>query len=348
MNIIINKFKKKRKLIRTEYLSNKVIWPIIILCLISAYLLPLFNICINIKIFNYIFIISLILGIYSFLKIYHFNDYKKMYNSILTEKNISINTTNIIKDNSLKQIKLDKNYVSKKNGFAFFHDLFVKRHKKILMDAIIKQTIVIIFIIIFAIYLVTTNDFIKENVHEFLLDSLPYFTFIMYCINRSSTVTQAMFINCDHSMLTYRIYRTPQVILGIFKERLKTLIKLNIIPALFISLGLDILLYLSGGTNNNLNYLVIIISISSMAIFFCVHYLVMYYILQPYNINTEIKSSSYKIIQIATYFICYYMMMIKLPTFVFCLNSIIFCIGYSLISLLLVYKLAPKTFKLKI
>ena len=348
MNIIIKKFKKKRKLIRTEYLSNKVIWPIIILCLISAYLLPLFNIYINIKIFNYLFIISLILGIYSFLKIYYFNDYKRMYNSILTEKNIAINTTNIIKDNSLKQIKLDKNYVSKKNGFAFFHDLFVKRHKKILMDAIIKQTIVIILIIIFAIYLVTTNDFIKENVHEFLLDSLPYFTFIMYCINRSSTVTQAMFINCDHSMLTYRIYRTPQVILGIFKERLKTLIKLNIIPALFISLGLDILLYLSGGTNNNLNYLVIIISISSMAIFFCVHYLVMYYILQPYNINTEIKSSSYKIIQIATYFICYYMMMIKLPTFVFCLNSIIFCIGYSLISLLLVYKLAPKTFKLKI
>ena len=170
----------------------------------------------------------------------------------------------------------------------------------------------------------------------------------MYAINRSSSVTQAMFMNCDHSMLTYRIYRTPKVILGLFKERLKTLIIINLLPSTLIGLGLAILLYLSGGTENPLNYMVLFVSIIAMSIFFSVHYLVMYYLLQPYNVNTEMRSSTYKVVQAITYFVCYYMIQIQLPTLSFGITVIAFCIAYSLISLIIAYKYAPKTFKLRV
>ena len=69
---------------------------------------------------------------------------------------------------------------------------------------------------------------------------------------------------------------------------------------------------------------------------------------QIYNVNTEIRSSTYKFVQALTYFVCYYMIQIKLPTISFGITMIIFCILYSLISLILVYKLAPKTFKIRI
>ena len=170
----------------------------------------------------------------------------------------------------------------------------------------------------------------------------------MYCINRSSSVTQAMFMNCDHSMLTYRIYRTPQVILGIFKERLKTLITINLMPAVLIGGGLTLLLYLSGGTENLMNYVILFVSIIAMSIFFSVHYLVMYYLLQPYNVSTEMKSSTYKIVQGLTYIVCWYMIQIRLPILSFGITAIIFCITYCLISLVLAYKYAPKTFKLRV
>ncbi len=176
---------------------------------------------------------------------------------------------------------------------------------------------------------------------------LPYFVFIMYCINRSSSVTQAMFMNCDHSMLTYRIYRTPKVILGIFKERLKTLITINLMPAILIGMGLAVLLYISGGTDNPLNYMVLFVSIIAMSIFFSVHYLVMYYLLQPYNVNTELKSSTYKTVQGITYLVCWFMIQIQLPTLYFGIATIAFCVVYSLVSLYLAYKYAPKTFKLR-
>ena len=351
MNYCIYDFKKTHKA-SNENLPTKFVWGFILVCLLLAYGLPAINITINQTIFLFVFIIAIILGMISLVKIHNFKDYRKMYKQILTQPNVYMQEkttgTQAIKDISLKQIELDKNYTSNKSGFAYFHDLFVKRHKKILTTAVKKQSVVIVFIIIAMIIGITINDDFKVKTNQIILVYLPYFVFIMYCINRSSSVTTAMFMNCDHSMLTYRIYRTPKVILGIFKERLKTLISINLMPAVLIGGGLAILLYLSGGTDNPINYAILFVSIIAMSIFFSVHYLVMYYLLQPYNVSTEMKSSTYKVVQGLTYIVCWYMIQIRLPIFSFGISTIIFCIAYCLISLFLAYKYAPKTFKLRV
>ena len=335
MNYSIYKFKKTNKA-SNENLLNKFSWRFIGICLLLAYGLPAINITINQTIFLYIFILAIILGIVS----------------LVTESNVYVQEkatgTQAMKDTSLKQIELDKSYTSNKSGFAYFHDLFVKRHRKILTTAVKKQSVVILLIIIAMIIGIQMNNDFKVKTNQILMVYLPYFVFIMYCINRSSSVTQAMFMNCDHSMLTYRIYRTPKVILGIFKERLKTLITINLLPAVLMGGGLALLLYLSGGTDNPINYAIQFVSIIAMSIFFSVHYLVMYYLLQPYNVNTEMKSSTYKVVQGLTYIVCWYMIQIQMPIFTFGIATIVFCIAYCLISLFLAYKYAPKTFKLRV
>ena len=329
-------FKKTGKA-KNENIPTTIVWSIIAVCVLLAYGLPALNIVINQTIFLGIFAVAILVGVFSIIIINNFKSYRKMYKQILTETNVYAvenNTgTKAMKDNSLKQIELDNSYTSNKTGFAFFHETFVKRHSKILTKAVKKQSVVIllIFAVIFIVIKNNSTDKLKKA-H----------------INRSSSVTQAMFMNCDHSMLTYRIYRTPKVILGIFKERLKTLILINFLPALLIGLGLAMTLYLSGGTDNPINYLVIIVSIIAMSIFFSVHYLVMYYLLQPYNASTEMKSSTYKVVQFLTYFVAYFFMKIKMPTLYFGIAMSIFCVGYSLISLFIAYKYAPKTFKLRI
>ena len=73
----------------------------------------------------------------------------------------------------------------------------------------------------------------------------------------------------------------------------------------------------------------------------------MYYLLQPYNVNTELKNSTYQVVYTLTYIVCFYMTEFKLPTFYFGIATIIFSVLYCLIALILVYKLAPKTFKLR-
>ncbi len=351
MNYCIWDFKRTKKA-KNENIPTAVVWTIIAVCVLLAYGLPALNIVINQTIFLGIFAIAILLGIYSISVINNFKDYRKMYKQLLTETNVYAvenNTgTKALKDTSLKQIELDNNYTSNKTGFSFFHELFVKRHRKILTKAVKKQSVIILLIFTILFILIKVNPAIGEPFNRITLVYLPYFVFIMYLINRSSSVTQAMFMNCDHSMLTYRIYRTPKVILGVFKERLKTLITINLLPAILIGVGLAMLLYISGGTDNAMNYLIIIVSIIAMSIFFSVHYLVLYYLLQPYNASTEMKSSTYKVAQALTYFVVYWFIGVKIPTFYFGIAMIIFCIGYSLISLFIAYKYAPKTFKLRI
>ena len=156
-----------------------------------------------------------------------------------------------------------------------------------------------------------------------------------------------MFINCDHNMLKYRFYRSPKVILNVFKNRLNTLIKLNLIPTSIIAFTLPLLLYISGGTDNFFNYIMLFVAIISMSIFFSVHYLVLYYLLQPYNISSNTKNIKYILVNALTYVFCLFICKIELNAIYFGLGSTLFSIIYCIISLLLVYKYAYKTFKIK-
>lgn len=186
----------------------------------------------------------------------------------------------------------------------------------------------------------------KEEINEIPLRFLPYFTFVMYVINRGAGFTQALFMNCDHSLLTYSFYKKPKFVLRLFWIRLREIIKINLPPAAIIGGGLAALLYATGGTDDPTDYAVIIVSIICMSVFFSMHYLTIYYLLQPYNAGTEIKSGTYQLIMSATYLVCYFMMQVKMPTKVFGLAAIAFCVVYCAAASVLVYKFAPKTFKI--
>lgn len=338
---------KCTKKVKNENLPTSVVWILLLVLLVCAYALPYISIVMPTWLFLIFFGLSLGLGIFGFYQIFHFPYYRFLYKQLLTNAPLVIDQTSIRRDASLSQIELDTSLNSTKEGFSYFHELFVKRHRKILTKAIKKQTIVLVGIAIVMSCLVKVNASVASTTNHLMLVFLPYFVFIMYMLNRGTTLTQAMFMNCDHAMLSYRIYRKPNVILGLFKERLKTLIGLNLIPATVIGFTLALLLFLSGGTSNVYNYFVLFFSILAMSVFFSVHYLVMYYLLQPYNVHTEMKSSTYSVVQGVTYFVCYYMMQLRLPTFYFGLSVTAFCILYSLLSLWFAYRLAPKTFKLR-
>jgi hypothetical protein len=81
--------------------------------------------------------------------------------------------------------------------------------------------------------------------------------------------------------------------------------KINAVPALVIGGGLALILFATGGTDNPLNYVVLIVSILCMSLFFSIHYLTIYYLLQPYNAGTELKSGTYRIVLSVTYVACF-------------------------------------------
>ena len=183
--------------------------------------------------------------------------------------------------------------------------------------------------------------------NKLVMTCLPYFAFILYAINRGTSFTQALFMNCDHSLLTYSFYKRPGFVLKLFRIRLREIMKINAVPALILGFGLALVLLVSGGTDQPVNYVVLVVSMVCMSLFFSVHYLTIYYLLQPYTVGTELKGGTYKLVSIATYMVCYFLMQLRMPTLVFGGMTIVFCVLYSVVACILVYKLAPKTFRLR-
>ena len=163
----------------------------------------------------------------------------------------------------------------------------------------------------------------------------------------STNFTQALFMNCDHSLLTYSFYKQPSFILRLFQIRLREIMRINAVPALVIGIGLALILFATGGTDNPLNYVVLVVSILCMSLFFSIHYLTIYYLLQPYNAGTELKSGTYRIVLSVTYVVCFALMRLRMPIMIFGIMTIVFCVLYSIVASILVYRFAPKTFRLR-
>ncbi len=332
-----------------ENLPDPVIWAIVGGLLAAAYLPPIFGIALNGIVFALFTAAATIAAVFAGRYIVIFENYRGVYKDLLTENTVMAvaNTGNLQQTAMQKKIDLTDGVTSSGEGYQYFNELFMKRHRRILMKSAKRITLISACVVVLLLVLCAVNKDAKTSLNELTLTFLPYFLFVMYLINRGQVVTKAMFMNCDHSMLAYRFYRQPKVILGLFTERLKSVIKINLLPAVVIAAGLPLILFCSGGTDTPLNYFLLFISIIAMSIFFSVHYMVLYYLLQPYNVNIEMKNSTYAVISGLTYLVCYIAIGKQIPTLIFGTVITIFSILYVMIALILAYRLAPKTFKLR-
>lgn len=331
-------------------LYSKFFWFFIGILLIAAFILPLFNIVVAKNISITIFLLCFLLGIISFFKVASFKNYLEINKELLQNKLYIMDeniTTKTLKENTENNISKDKSIKSEKQGFEYLNELFIKRHKKILWNSVKITSYTFIFIIFAIIALLFFKVEYKPKINQIIKNILPFFTFIMYVINKGSNFTQALFMNCDHSLLTYSFYKKPKFILKLFQIRLREIIKINLLPAIVIGIGILLILYMTGGGDNLFDYVVIFTSIICMSIFFSIHYLTIYYLLQPYNAQTELKSVTYSIVTSTTYLMCYLLTKKPMPIMSFGIFAILFCIIYIIIASILVYIFAPKTFKIR-
>lgn len=297
-------------------------------------------------------VVSFFLFLYSLFYLYRISDYKLMYQRLNTKSQVmnssqakaySRQAMVMVRD---KDKFINSKKIQGKKGYDLFNTIFFERHKEILMRSAKNYAFLIFVFTVGLSFFVWKVPSLQVSMNRFLLQHLGWFVLIMYFINRGAIVTQAMFYNCDHAMLCYNFYREPKVLLHLFFQRLKTIIKVNLLPAFMIALGVDVLFYCSGGTSI-LNYIMVPLFLIVLSIFFSVHYLVIYYLLQPYNQNMEMKSISYSLVSMLTYFFTYTIHDIVISSLTFSCFGLLFTLLYILIALILVYKKACITFRIK-
>ncbi len=339
---------EKHGFVYNENKLRKHLWILVGLLLAAAYGLPAVGWTLPVAASASLFAVCIPAGAVGLWKILTFRGYREINQQLLAQLNNQMDAAaQVSQAQSQKIISTDTGITSRRKGFEYLNELFVKRHRKILWRSSVRITAICLFLVLGALLAFYLAPEIRKEVNELLLTFLPYFVFILYAINRGTGFTRALFMNCDHSLLTYSFYKRPDMVLRLFRIRLREIIKVNLPPALVIGAGLAVLLFASGGTDNPLNYAVLFVSVVCMSVFFSIHYLTIYYLLQPYNAGTEMKSGTYRLVLSITYFVCFFLMQVRMPTLVFGLACIAFCVLYSAVACVLVYRYAPRTFRLR-
>ncbi|MGM9978307.1 MAG: hypothetical protein ACI33J_05870 [Clostridium sp.] len=324
-----------------------------------AYIPQILGIVFNCKavLFSPFFSIPLILlGIlcttYSFL----YNGYNSISQKVLSRQKI-LDVNLAIDDINTSDVKLNKKKIYKdlmntekfnnKKGFDYLNSLFFYRHYNLVKKNITITTgiIIIIFTLISLLVLFDTT-FNKNNLINIITNLSFYVIIVNFICNRES-LCKAMFFNCDVALLRYGYYKNADNILRNFTSRLKKMLLYNSIPIFSFMFGLLILLILCDGVNGIIKVIPIFICIVLLYLFFSIYHLFMYYIFQPYTSKFETKSPLFSIINFVVYMLCLNISKVELNNVIFNSCVAIITIIFIPFSLIIIYKFAPKTFRLK-
>lgn len=327
----------------------------------------------------------MLLGVWGFIQLNNFdsNLHRRALRDNITKTEIEHHKAQYDTTKQFKKIKARGSVKDDKKGFDFLNALFVRRHRKLL---VVQPAVVIICILIIVGLVIgafisnyhmkfgsdNTLQMILNNLINMILfrgyeDALMPFEadsgdmFIRYIAQDhmlgmivllsiadvSFKATQAMYINCDNSLMTFSFFKQRDKIMQLFDIRFKQLIKLNIIPAVFFGLCANLVLFYSGGQDYPFQYLVNILICILISVVNSITWLSLYYLFQPFTTSVNVKSGAYiaarTIISILMLHICW----IPCRSWLLLGILIVFTAAYVMILRKLVRKYAPKTWKVK-
>ena len=328
-----------------------------IVMLAIGYTFPLLNAVMNIPIYVIILISSLgiVSGIIGGRYLLYYPYYDLAINEANQRSELNIDIKKVKADAVFKQVKLKENEFSKeeltlskyytKSGYEYLNAIFFERHKRVLIRPILIQlTIVLLVFLVGSIVLLVSNE-AKETFTEIILKRYPVIILISYIMSTGLKATKAMFYNCDIGLLRYGFYRESSSVLSTFTLRVKKVIGTNLISSSALAMALFLLELISGGSGRSL--LPVELLVIMMSVFFSVHNMVLYYLFQPYTTDLNVKSPAFTIINFFTYFLSYVCFYMDAAPENFLFYTVLGTAVYIVLSLVLVYWLAPKRFIVK-
>ena len=294
----------------------------------------------------------LALSIIAFIPAYNymksFNSYGKIIEKAARKYQIALDT---VADNAANPLKIKEKDLGKEKvkgeSFAYLNQVFFLRHRRIIRKPIlIKSMIILLISLVVSAYMYVKGFNLNGNIDEISTFLIPL---VMYILLKQDNILRSMYLNCDKGLMPYGFYREGKNVLSMYKERFKSLLKIMTIPSL--ALGLSYLMLASfDGTLSLRQKALSLVYIALLALFFVSLPLMEYYLLSPFNQEGKKTGKAVILIDYLIYGAVFFVLpqvTSKLSYGVFLISISIFNICFVIISQILVYKLAPKTFKMR-
>ena len=307
-------------------------------------------------------LIGLVLIGSMFLILKNTDKYHKIVRTALTSERIQMTQTTI-QDAQALGVQLKEDDLTEENvvqvesdttGITYINVLFFARLGHLLKKRIRRSLIVVSILIVVIIGIVIGVDYFEvEKLTSAQVESAyagPWHLIIIYISSLAyigEHFTKFCFYNMDRMLMKNNYYRKPEYLLEAIWIRFKIAIRYNFPIFLLISAGTSLTYFIAGGRSIPI-LLLALLSTFVMMVFFSVHFLFLYYLIQPYTENMENKSPLYAIATFATF----YAPAILLQVTDSLSQGIVliiygFILLYLAVGLFAVTKFAPKRFKLR-
>ena len=294
------------------------------------------------------FFINLILFTFVVNYFKNFKSYDKIIEKTIRVYKLAVEDSKDVQNNvvKIKNKDINKNEKIKGEGFVYLNNLFFKRHKRHLLKPTIIKSGIFFALGITVFFILSSLTIKSDEVYKILIFVIPIISYILF---KQDLILMAFYKNCDSSLLYYNFYREDKNLLKMFWLRFNSIFKLMAIPmgAMFI-IYIGIAIKYLTKTNYNLSLPIFYILLN--AIFFTVLPLFQYYIIQPFDKEGKQKS----VVLVLMNMFLYYIFIFGLPALAtkigeikFMLIISIFMVAFVGLASFLIYKFAPKTFKIK-
>ena len=351
--------------------------PFVFVIVINGYYVPL-------TVLLTVSALLVIFGILGFIELNRFdsNLHRRALRDNIVREEVSMYKSPDTTKN-FKKIKAKGTVKGDKKGFEYLNALFVKRHGRMLYTKPVVFTSVILIIIGLILFIFVYSYFrrfgadncfkmVGRNILNMFLFGryedplmpcdessafvffrwlvqyhLPAMLILLSAADNSFKSTQAMFINCDNSLMTFSFFKQREKIIRLYDIRLKQLFKVNIAPAVACGLGANLILFFTGGQEYPLQYLVTILVCVLMSCGYAVIWLSLYYLFQPFTTTVKVKSGVYTVVSTIIYVTLSIIVWIPVHSLILFGLLLVFTALLVFIMRKLVYKYAPKTWKAK-
>ncbi len=294
----------------------------------------------------------LTLSVIAFIPAYNymksFNSYGKIIEKAARKYQIALDEVADYQENSLKIKEKDigKRKV-KGESFAYLNQVFFLRHRRIIRKPIlIKSTILLLISLVISAYMYVKGFDLYGNMDDISTFLIPL---AMYILLKQDNILRSMYLNCDKGLMPYGFYREGKNVLAMYKERFKSLLKIMTLPSL--ALGVSYIILASfDGTLSLRQKALSLLYIALLTLFFVSLPLMEYYLLKPFNQEGQKTGKAVILIDYLIYAAVFFILpqvTSKISYGVFLIAVSIFIISFVITSQILVYKLAPKTFKIR-
>lgn len=328
-----------------------------------------------------VFILSGIWGLFELVSSSHSLHRKALHDGAIIEKETV--RAEKARVRSFKSMKVNGTVKGNKKGFEYLNALFVKRHFKMLMLKPIICTVIILALM--ALYISGfIYDYYTESGYEDCIKMVitnlrnlilfkgfedplnpngldSEFQFFRYAVqnhllalfipiaifDNTYKSTQAMYINCDNSLMTFSFFKKSKMIIRLFDIRFKQLVSINILPAMAMAIGCNLILFATGGQDYPFQYLMIFAICACMCISYSMYWLSIYYLFQPYTTTASVKGGAYNAAYITFSILMSVIVWIGVRSQILAAIMLVFTVLFVFFARKLVLKRAPKTWRIK-